>query len=429
MLRTAGTYSCTLTSTERVSRTYGIGGRRSHTLKRMADKKYKGGLPVTSPVFRRHHGPAMSSSFDDDEDSGSLNDDYLPNQSPTLTVLCTPGETDPAQCIANGEGLRSVAGSFKPASFLVQSYDAFGNHKTVGGDLFDFSIISYSEPVSGTVLDNDDGSYTMAYPAINSGVFRISVMLRGDHIPGSVFSATIVNGCTDAITTRISGPALGGGVVGEVNRLTIQAQDMCNNIVTRGGDSFAVDIRGPEFIEADVTDHNDGTYTAEWIAEVKGHFVISVYLEDIPVAGSPFPEALWCAGPVHGPNCTVEGLGVLGASTHDTTPATFTVWSRDAYGNPADVVDTRTFRVSVSGPVKVSASLNVLVHGALEVAWHAHVCGVYHISVMQGGKHVRGSEFKAVIMGGQFDAAEAEEYIKSNYSNDQRWSRKSLSKH
>ena len=117
---------------------------------------------------------------------------------------------------------------------------------------------------------------------------------------------------TDAITSRVYGPALGGGVAGERNVLHIQARDCVGNDVGTGGDAFTVDIRGPEYVEAEVRDHGDGTYTAEWTLEIKGHYVVSVYLKDIPVAGSPFPEALWTSGPVYGPKCTVEGSGIFG---------------------------------------------------------------------------------------------------------------------
>ncbi|XP_028397302.1 tripartite motif-containing protein 2-like [Dendronephthya gigantea] len=90
---------------------------------------------------------------------------------------------DPSQCEACGEGLRrAVVG--KDSSFMVNLRGKDGIPLNTGGDDVQAQITSTSEegPLRVRVTDHDNGTYTVTYSSIASGVLSIAIHVYGEPI-------------------------------------------------------------------------------------------------------------------------------------------------------------------------------------------------------------------------------------------------------
>ena len=85
-----------------------------------------------------------------------------------FAVLVLPGEVHSRNSFSSGTGLRhGTAG--RPAPVIVQAVDSFGNFLTRGGATFTAALSGPQERMPITVLDRQDGSYTLPYVALRSG--------------------------------------------------------------------------------------------------------------------------------------------------------------------------------------------------------------------------------------------------------------------
>jgi len=107
--------------------------------------------------------------------------------------LCevSPAEVDVATSKAEGMGLL-VVGTFKTSTFKIYSYDKYGNELDAGGDPWEVSIIG-SEMPETTILDNNDGTYTVTYMTQSRGNLNVYIGIKGFELrdcPFDVFSDT-----------------------------------------------------------------------------------------------------------------------------------------------------------------------------------------------------------------------------------------------
>ena len=85
----------------------------------------------------------------------------------------------------------------------------------------------------------------------------------------------------------------------------IEAYDDDGRRRNTGGEAFFIAIRGASRVRARVTDHQDGTYSAEWVPACSGDYHVSVSLFGVSVKGSPFSVHVQNNEP-YAPNCEVR---------------------------------------------------------------------------------------------------------------------------
>lgn len=56
----------------------------------------------------------------------------------------------------------------------------------------------------------------------------------------------------------------------------LQARDDLRNKRLCGGDVFSVHLLGPKHVQADITDHDDGTYTATYSSDLAGMYQLHI---------------------------------------------------------------------------------------------------------------------------------------------------------
>ena len=107
-----------------------------------------------------------------------------------LLALCLPtgsGEaTDAANSEATGNGLQFATAGIL-AQFTVTSKDESGVRRTSGGDEW---IVEFAgtRSLTGSVVDNLDGTYQVSYTATKSGSYEVSALLaKSGGLTGSYF--------------------------------------------------------------------------------------------------------------------------------------------------------------------------------------------------------------------------------------------------
>jgi hypothetical protein len=112
----------------------------------------------------------ISITLDGEEISGSP---YLCDMKPSYVDVGTSK--------ASGMGLLAV-GTFRESTFVIHSYDKYGNHLDTGGDPWQVSIVG-SEMPEVTIQDNSDGTYTCNYSTTIKGNLQVFVGIRGRELP------------------------------------------------------------------------------------------------------------------------------------------------------------------------------------------------------------------------------------------------------
>lgn len=78
-------------------------------------------------------------------------------------------------------------------------------------------------------------------------------------------------------------------------KLYIDVKDSTGRRLKEGGEDVTVRVQATgvgaasQYIAVETTDNNDGTYTAIYTPPAKGNYLVSVEVNGLPVAGSPFP--------------------------------------------------------------------------------------------------------------------------------------------
>jgi hypothetical protein len=168
----------------------------------------------------------------------------------------------------------------QPTTISLRLRDEFGTDVEEAADEIQVSIGGAN---SGTakVSDTGDGSYSATYTPRTVGTDQISIEVGGTAIPSSPLSSSVSAGPPSPATTtatfaRNSLIFLSVGVV---------VRDDQGNLVGRGGDDVRIQFGGA--VPIPLTDEGDGSYTGNFAAGFSAQSV-TVYLNGVPIAGSPF---------------------------------------------------------------------------------------------------------------------------------------------
>jgi len=204
--------------------------------------------------------------------------DHLKNS--PIDVIIDPA-TDAAHSIAYGPGLEP--GNFDTAetTFTIEARDRNDKPIKQGGDNFAVDIQGPTGPVPAKLVDNGDGTYSVAYSPKDAGPHDVVVTLDDIPIKGSTFHVDIK-----------PGPWARNTFIKDYS-FVVQTRDKRDHDIKEGGSEVAVEIkRGNAVVPADLRDNRDGTYTVHYVLKEKGDYKINVTVEGTSVKGSPFTQTV-----------------------------------------------------------------------------------------------------------------------------------------
>lgn len=335
--------------------------------------------------------------------------DYEANEAKRRAADLAARIADPAKCIAYGPGLEHAETGI-PAEFTIQARNAAGKDIPVGGENFVVNVAGPSANVQPQVVDNNNGTYSVTYVANQPGKHTVSVHLKDKPINGSPWSVPVDKAAVDTTKTLVHGPGVDGPVVqGEPAVFTIESHDRLGQRIKFGGDPYKVAVKGPHREEEPpkIVDNHDGSYTVTYLPIDYGKHVVSVDLDNKPVAKSPYevnaskpkgyPDAL---------NCFADGPGLKGGNTAE--PAVFTIHARDGDNKPV-VVKENPFLVEITKPDGSDLAPKVVDNkdGTYTVTYQPTDPGQHEITVglknpvaPQYWEHIKDSPFHVGIVDG-----------------------------
>eukprot|EP00698_Gefionella_okellyi_P016092 TRINITY_DN457_c0_g1_i1.p1 TRINITY_DN457_c0_g1~~TRINITY_DN457_c0_g1_i1.p1 ORF type:complete len:4209 (-),score=1181.95 TRINITY_DN457_c0_g1_i1:57-12683(-) len=294
--------------------------------------------------------------------------------------------TDAGLCAVTGNGLRTATAGVE-ASFVLRTYDRFGNRRETGGDTVRATLSGPSE-VQAVVQDEAGGSYHISYSVLNAGRYQLHIDANGAPVAGSPFTVDVVSASTDVANCAVHGEGLKQCTAGESTGFTIVARDRHNNQRRKGGDRFSVQVNGPSPTLAAVADGSDGTYAIRYNVHLAGAYSVDILLDGKHIAGSPY--AVTCSpAAVSIPHCKLSGAptGPVPAGVI----AQVLVTSFDKFGNKRASGGDSLHAVLRSGSDR-TASVPVADNGdgSYSVSVRGVQSGVYTVEVGRGGEVVDG---------------------------------------
>jgi hypothetical protein len=188
-------------------------------------------------------------------------------------------------------------------------------------------------------------------------------------------------------------------VAGVVSAFQVTVQDEFGNIRTSGDDDVQAYLTGTQVVACVVVWHSaafkyEGTYSTT----VNGSCQVHVSLGAMVLPGSPFVVEIEPSA-CNGSMSVAMGPGLTGATAGEE--ASFTVYSRDSYGNGraagVDVVSVEM--VGVANAAVVSATVTASSDGGhYVVTYTASATGEYTVSISIAGEAVADSTFACLVL-------------------------------
>ncbi|KAK3276825.1 hypothetical protein CYMTET_15137 [Cymbomonas tetramitiformis] len=213
---------------------------------------------------------------------------------------------------AYGAGLGDgVAG--EPATLSVWGRDVQGNAITgTGGRVHERRCAAHASPETagvGTislpceVYSEEEGRYLVTRTLTVAGAYSMWVKLDGEAVAGAEgLGVTVGPGVADSSRSSASGAGLTDGRAGEQAEVEILVRDAYGNRRVEGGDVVMVTVDGGaadgswrEFVNAQVADHSDGSYTAVYTVARPGAYTVDAELGGVRIGNSPWAVALAAA--------------------------------------------------------------------------------------------------------------------------------------
>ena len=131
--------------------------------------------------------------------------------------------TSAANCVISGDGI-TIGTTGAACKFKIQAHDANGAKRSSGGDAF-FVHVRGSDRVRAVVKDNNDGTYDCSWKTMTSGIYKISVSLFGEQLPGSPFELYVYHPQAHAPNCEVKGNGLHETVVRQSTTFDIFFRD------------------------------------------------------------------------------------------------------------------------------------------------------------------------------------------------------------
>ncbi|XP_052216963.1 filamin-A-like [Dreissena polymorpha] len=279
---------------------------------------------------------------------------------------------------ASGSGL-FFAEQDKPAQFIVD----VGRRK---GDL----RVSVNGPTSVgrcTVDPNTDGSYTVTYVPVETGIFNVNLSWNGTDIPGSPYHPKVV----DVRKVRVIGGWQHFMDSNErVNLVVGERKQLPFDIAEAGPGTLRAEVKGPSgSLHASVDNHTMGKSVVEFIPEEEGSHYIHLFWSDLPLVNSPFHGYAIQQVP-DASKLILTGRGLKEATVREE--AEFVIDGSQAGKGSPDVV--------LSGVRdEVNVRVSPLGNGKFRCNYVATVPGAYLLHITWNGRQLRGSPYKVNVIG------------------------------
>jgi filamin len=298
-------------------------------------------------------------------------------------------------------------------NFKIRTADRYSNPLTRGGVRFDVRVVHTSTiatfPSLGqltegcTVTDHLDGTYDCEVEFTHIGTLTIEVLLDGERLRNCPLEASVHHGLTHPPACLASVVSQAGmrlvGIVEIPVEFGIQAMDRFGNKQSVGGDPFQVKVDGSSDVDAEIVDHGDGTYLVKWCTSVKGEYFISVTLNFVHIAGSPFIVHIE-EGDCYATRCYAWGPGLQMSMPGET--AIFYVRAVDRFGNELHQGGD-PFAGVLTGPEEVRVHIEDLDDGTYLCTYRMTKRGQYSLAVKMNGVPIVGSPFSVKVACGAVD--------------------------
>ncbi|XP_062977412.1 filamin-B isoform X3 [Elgaria multicarinata webbii] len=346
-----------------------------------------GGLGITV------EGPSESKISCKDNKDGSCSAEYIPYIPGDYDVNITyggehiPGSpfkvpvkdvVDPYKVKVVGPGLGTAVRAKIPQVFTVDASKA----GVAPLEVMVTGPRGLAEPVN--VVDNGDGTHTVAYTPTQEGPYTIGVKYADEEIPRSPFKVKVLP-TYDASKVTASGPGLSShGIPASMPaEFLVDTKDAGQEIL-----SVHVTDQEGKPKRAVIHDNSDGTYAVTYIPDKTGRYSVGVKYggDDIPLSPyrirvSPAGDASKCLATGPGIAATVktgEEVGfVVDAKSAGKGKVTCTVLTPDGTEAEADVVENED--------------------GTYDIYYTAAKPGTYVIYVRFGGVDIPNSPFTVMV--------------------------------
>jgi hypothetical protein len=221
-------------------------------------------------------------------------------------------------------------------------------------------------------------------------VFALQVHVAGKLLESKKLSIKFTHGPSSATNSKVSGAGLTSGVVNEDVSISLDAYDNCGNRQKRGGDSVQAFLRGPETVDASVTDKGDGLYTIVARVALSGTYGWSLSLNGKPVSIPARDSVRLLAGPVEPLTTLIFGSALTTPMTAGK-PASVFVQLRDVSENNrtigGDAISAEL--VSTQGKIEVPSVLDNA-DGTYKLTYKTLKSGEYSLRVFLGLRQLGG---------------------------------------
>ncbi|XP_077181565.1 filamin-B isoform X4 [Paroedura picta] len=346
-----------------------------------------GGLGITV------EGPSESKISCKDNKDGSCSAEYIPYAPGDYDVNITyggehiPGSpfrvpvkdvVDPYKVKVAGLGLGAAVRAKIPQSFTVDTSKA----GVAPLEVMVTGPRGLAEPVN--IIDNGDGTHTVAYTPTQEGPHTISVKYADEEIPRSPFKVKVLP-TYDASKVTANGPGLSSyGIPASVPaEFAVDAKDAGQGLL-----SVNVNDQEGKPKKAHIHDNNDGTYVVTYIPDKTGRYSVAVKYggDDIPL--SPYRIRVTPAGDAS--KCLATGPGIAA-----------TVKTGEEVGFVVDAKSAGKGKVTctVLTPDGAEAEAEVIENedGTYDIYYTAAKPGTYVIYVRFGGVDIPNSPFTVMV--------------------------------
>ena len=313
------------------------------------------------------------------------------------------------------------------------------------------------QTISARVVDSLTGVYAVTFTPEVAGTYAVHVGYNRLPIFGSPYTSIVVPGRAHAPSSIVGCAPDGGaapplpkvdasrhrlardggalvataaesagcaalvGVAGEINRFDVVSRDAQRNKCIRGGEKVEAQLMLPPpswsesalmrtlrdetrggGVKLTVLDPADGSYAASYSTLAAGRYELSVTINSVPIAGSPF-ATLVTPGATCARNSRVGGFGTQRAVAGMS--AALRIDAVDCYGNP-QTAGGDPFTVTLTRPGVPLVSGHLLDHrnGSYSATYNATVSGLWLMHVAVGEAHAIGSPFSILVAPGATSA-------------------------
>uniref|UniRef100_A0A670IT81 Filamin B n=1 Tax=Podarcis muralis TaxID=64176 RepID=A0A670IT81_PODMU len=350
-----------------------------------------GGLGITV------EGPSESKISCKDNKDGSCSAEYIPYVPGDYDVNITyggehiPGSpfkvpvkdvVDPYKVKVSGPGLGTAVRAGIPQSFTVDTSKA-------GVAPLEVTVTAprgLAEPVN--IVDNGDGTHTVAYTPTKEGPYTVAVKYADEEIPRSPFKVKVLP-TYDASKVTASGPGLSShGVPASMpTEFAVDARDAGQGLL-----SVHVTDQEGKPKRVDVQDNQDGTYAVTYLPDKTGRYSVGIKYggDDIPL--SPYRIRVSPAGDAS--KCQATECGSVGKHAN-------TVKSGEEVGFVVDAKSAGKGKVTctVLTPEGTEVEAEVIENedGTYDIYYTAAKPGTYVIHVRFGGVDIPNSPFTVMV--------------------------------